>query len=229
MTSRRAGNYERYVKRAGDFVLSLLATIILSPLFLVLAILIKADSRGPVFFTQQRVGRDKRLFTIYKFRSMSTETPKDAPTHTLRDPNAYITRVGAFLRKTSLDELPQIINILKGDMSIIGPRPALWNQDDLVAERDRYEANALLPGLTGWAQVNGRDELPIPIKAEFDGYYAAHLSFPFDVKIFFATLARVFSASGVVEGGTGNSQADGNSQANGIGNSQAEGLAGDEK
>lgn len=208
MTSRKRTFYERYTKRAGDFILSLLAVILLSPLFLVLAILIKTDSKGPILFTQKRVGRDKQFFTIYKFRSMYAETPKDAPTHTLQNPNAFITRVGAFLRKTSLDELPQIVNILKGDMSIIGPRPALWNQDDLVAERDRYEANVLLPGLTGWAQVNGRDELPIPIKAEYDGYYTSHLSFALDVKIFFKTLAKVFSGSGVVEGGAGESEKD---------------------
>lgn len=193
--------YRRVIKRVGDFILSLLALIILSPLFLVLAICIKCDSKGPVLFTQKRVGKGKAFFTIYKFRSMYTETPQDAPTHLLQNPDSFITPVGRFLRKTSLDELPQIANICKGDMSIIGPRPALWNQDDLVAERELYGANDLLPGLTGWAQVNGRDELPIPVKARLDGWYVDHLRFALDVKIFFLTIRNVFSGRGVMEGG----------------------------
>lgn len=195
--------YQKWVKRLLDVVLSFFALILLSPVFLVLAICIKADSKGPVFFTQRRVGKDKTIFSILKFRTMYADTPKDVPTHLLKNPGQSITRVGNFLRKTSLDELPQVWNIFVGQMSIIGPRPALWNQDDLVAERDKYGANALVPGLTGYAQVHGRDELPIVEKAKRDGYYAKHISFRLDVKIFFETIANVFKSSGVVEGGTG--------------------------
>ncbi len=192
--------YGRVVKRALDAALAFLALVVLLPFFLVFALLIKLDSRGPVFFRQKRVGTGKCTFTILKFRTMRADTPKDVPTHLLADPASRITRMGRFLRRTSLDELPQLINILAGQMSLIGPRPALWNQDDLVAERDKYGANAIRPGLTGHAQVNGRDELPIPVKAELDGYYARHLGFGLDVKIFFATIRNVLRGSGVVEG-----------------------------
>lgn len=190
-------------KRVIDFMLSLLALIVLSPILLILAVWIKLDSKGPVFFRQKRVGKDKEFFQIYKFRTMRTDTPSDMPTHLLTDPDAFITKSGKFLRKTSLDELPQIINILKGEMAIIGPRPALWNQDDLVAERDKYGANDVLPGLSGWAQINGRDELPIPIKAKLDGDYVERMSLAFDVKCFIGTITSVLRSDGVVEGGTG--------------------------
>lgn len=191
------------VKRVIDFILSLAALIALSPVFLVLAVWIKLDSSGPVFFKQKRVGKDKAFFQILKFRTMRTDTPSDMPTHLLGDPEAFITKSGKFLRKTSLDELPQIINILKGEMAIIGPRPALWNQDDLVAERDKYGANDVLPGLSGWAQINGRDELPIPIKAKLDGDYIERMSLLFDLKCFVGTVTSVLQSDGVVEGGTG--------------------------
>ena len=191
------------IKRVIDFMLSLFAVIVLSPIFLILALWIKLDSKGPVFFRQKRVGKDKEFFQIYKFRTMRTDTPSDMPTHLLTDPDAFITKSGKFLRKTSLDELPQIINILKGEMAIIGPRPALWNQDDLVAERDKYGANDVLPGLSGWAQINGRDELPIPIKAKLDGDYVERKSLAFDVKCFIGTITSVLRSDGVVEGGTG--------------------------
>lgn len=191
------------IKRCIDFILSFIGLIILSPLFIILSILIKVESRGPVFFKQKRMGKNKKTFLIYKFRTMRTDTPKDMPTHLLKNPDVYITKVGKFLRKSSLDELPQIINILKGEMSIIGPRPALWNQYDLIAERDKYDANNITPGLTGWAQINGRDELPIDIKAKFDGEYVKRMSFIFDVKCFFGTVTSVLKHDGVVEGGTG--------------------------
>lgn len=191
------------VKRVIGFVLSLVGLIVLSPVFLALMLAIKVDSTGPVFFKQKRVGKNKKHFEILKFRTMRTDTPKDTPTHLLEDPEQWITRVGGFLRKTSLDELPQIINILLGDMSIIGPRPALWNQYDLIAERDQYGANDILPGLTGWAQINGRDELPIEAKAKLDGEYVEKMSFWFDVRCFFGTILSIFRGDGVVEGGTG--------------------------
>lgn len=190
------------IKRIGDFFLSLLAMLILWPVFLLLAGLIKIDSKGPVFFKQRRIGKNKSEFQILKFRTMYLETPMDMPTHRLQNPEAYITRIGRFLRKSSLDELPQIINILKGEMSIVGPRPALWNQSDLIAERDKYSANNILPGLTGWAQINGRDELPIEVKARLDGEYVAKVSFGMDVKCFFGTIVKVLKRDGVVEGGT---------------------------
>ena len=190
-------------KRGMDVALSTVGLILLSPIFLCLFIAIKLDSPGPVFFRQKRVGIHKTYFDILKFRTMRTDTPKDMPTHMLSNPEQYITRTGRFLRKTSLDELPQIINILKGDMSIIGPRPALWNQEDLIAERDKYGANDVMPGLTGWAQVNGRDELEIPIKAKLDGYYVKHMSFRFDCICFLRTITSVLKHEGVVEGGTG--------------------------
>lgn len=190
----------KIVKRFMDFMISLIGLICLSPVFLCLALIIKLESKGPIFFRQQRIGKDKRRFTIYKFRTMRTDTPKDMPTHLLQDASRYITKSGAFLRKTSLDELPQLFNILFGSMSIVGPRPALWNQDDLIAERDRYGANALVPGLTGWAQINGRDELPIDVKAKFDGDYVKKISFLFDTKIFLMTIFKVLRSEGIREG-----------------------------
>ena len=193
----------RYIKRIIDILLSGLAIIILSPLLLILCIAIKLDTPGPIFFTQKRVGIHKTYFQIYKFRTMRTDTPKDMPTHMLANPEQYITKTGRFLRKTSLDELPQIFNIFKGDMSIVGPRPALWNQDDLVAERDKYGANDVTPGLTGWAQINGRDELEIPVKAKLDGEYVKKYGFTMDVRCFFGTFLSVLRQDGVVEGGTG--------------------------
>ena len=196
----------RYIKRIIDILLSGLAIIILSPLLLILCIAIKLDSPGPIFFTQKRVGIHKTYFQIYKFRTMRTDTPKDMPTHMLSNPEQYITRTGKFLRKTSLDELPQIFNIFKGDMSIVGPRPALWNQYDLIAERDKYGANDVLPGLTGWAQINGRDELEIPVKAKLDGEYIAKYGFSMDLRCFFGTFLSVLRQDGVVEGGTGSMQ-----------------------
>lgn len=191
------------VKRAVDVVLSGGAILILSPVLGAISLAIKLESPGPVLFKQKRVGKDKELFEIWKFRSMRTDTPKDVPTHMLSDPDQYITKTGKFLRKTSLDELPQIFNILKGEMSIIGPRPALWNQDDLIAERDKYNANSVTPGLTGWAQINGRDELEIPIKAKLDGEYVKKMSLGMDVKCFLGTIGSVLASDGVVEGGTG--------------------------
>ena len=191
------------VKRALDFILSLCACIILSPILIVLCIAIKIDSRGPVLFKQKRVGIHKTYFSIYKFRTMRIDTPKDMPTHMLKDPDQYITKVGHFLRRSSLDELPQLFNILKGDMGFVGPRPALWNQDDLVAERDKYGANDVIPGLTGWAQINGRDELEIPVKAALDGEYVRKMGFWFDTRCILGTFTSVLKADGVVEGGTG--------------------------
>lgn len=195
--------YKHFLKRLFDLVLSFLGIIILLIPMAILAIAIKCDSKGPVFFKQKRIGKNKKIFTILKFRTMRTDTPHDAPTHELSDPTKWITRVGGFLRKTSLDEIPQIFNIFVGHMSIIGPRPALWNQDDLIAERDKYGANDVKPGLTGWAQINGRDELEIPVKAKLDGEYVEKMSFAFDCKCFFGTIKSVLKHDGVVEGGTG--------------------------
>lgn len=195
--------YRNVVKRGIDIILSGVGLICLSWLFLILVIAVKLDDPGPAFFTQKRVGKNKQFFQLHKFRSMKMCTPKDTPTHLLENPEQYITRVGKFLRKSSLDELPQIWDIFIGKMSIIGPRPALWNQDDLVAERDKYGANDVLPGLTGWAQINGRDELEIPVKAKFDGEYVQNMSFAFDVKCFVGTIFSVLKSDGVVEGGTG--------------------------
>ena len=195
--------YKNFLKRIIDFILSLIGLIVLSPVFIVLCIWIKLDSKGPIFFKQKRVGKNKEYFNILKFRTMYIDTPKDMPTHMLSDPEQYITKAGKFLRKTSLDELPQIINILKGKMAVIGPRPALWNQEDLIEERDKYQANDIRPGLTGWAQINGRDELEINVKASLDGYYVEHISFLFDIKCFFGTITSVLKHEGVVEGGTG--------------------------
>lgn len=191
------------VKRGIDFILALIGMVVLSPVFLILIIAIKVDSRGSVLFKQKRVGIHKSYFNILKFRTMKIDTPKDMPTHMLSNPEQYITKVGKFLRKTSLDELPQIINILKGEMSIIGPRPALWNQYNLIEERDKYGANDVMPGLTGWAQINGRDELEIPVKAKLDGEYVEKMSFFMDVKCFVGTIISVLKSDGVVEGGTG--------------------------
>lgn len=188
------------IKRLIDIILSSLGLIILSPVFLVLIIAIKVDSPGPVLFKQKRVGIHKSHFHILKFRTMRIDTPKDTPTHLLENPDQWITKVGKFLRRTSLDELPQIINILKGEMSIIGPRPALWNQYDLIEERDKYGANDIRPGLTGWAQVNGRDELPIIVKAKLDGEYVSKMSFIMDVKCLFRTIIIVLKRDGIVEG-----------------------------
>lgn len=192
--------YQKMFKRVIDVVLSSLGLIILSPLFLFIIIAIKVDSKGPILFKQKRVGKDKVLFKIYKFRTMKIDTPNDAPTHLLKNPDFFITKVGKFLRKTSLDELPQLINIFKGEMSIIGPRPALWNQYDLVKERDKYQANDIYPGLTGWAQINGRDELPIQKKAALDGEYVKGISFLFDLKCFFGTVISVIKSEGIKEG-----------------------------
>lgn len=193
----------QHVKRALDIGLSFTALVVLSPVMAALSVAVKLDSPGPVLFQQKRVGNHKTHFNMYKFRSMRTDTPKDMPTHLLQNPDAFITRTGHFLRKTSLDELPQLLNILVGDMSIIGPRPALWNQYDLIAERDKYGANDVRPGLTGWAQINGRDELEIEEKARLDGEYVENLSFAFDVRCFFGTIGAVLRHDGVVEGGTG--------------------------
>ena len=201
--------YKGIFKRLVDIVLSLLGLIVLSWLYLVIIIAIKIDDPGPVIFSQDRIGIHKKIFKVHKFRSMKMSTPHDIPTHQLENPEQYITKVGAFLRKTSLDELPQIWDIFVGKMSIVGPRPALWNQDDLVAERDKYGANDIKPGLTGWAQINGRDELEIPDKAHFDGEYAEKLNkggfraFGFDIKCFFLSIFKVVFRIGVVEGGTG--------------------------
>lgn len=192
--------YRSVVKPFFDFISSLLGAILLSPLFLILAIIIKCTSKGPVLFKQDRIGKDKKIFKVWKFRTMRTDAPKDTPTHLLDNPDIYITKIGKVLRATSLDELPQIFNILAGKMSVVGPRPALYNQDDLVAERDKYNANSVRPGLTGWAQVNGRDELPIPVKAKFDGEYVEKCSILFDIKIFFKTFLKVLERDGVVEG-----------------------------
>ena len=195
--------YQRYCKRLLDSVLSLAACIVLAPVMLAIAVWIKLDSPGPVFFRQRRVGAHKTHFNILKFRTMRGDTPHDVPTHLLKNADSYITKSGAFLRKTSLDELPQIYNILVGEMAIIGPRPALYNQYDLIEARDRVHANDVRPGLTGLAQVNGRDELPIDVKARYDGEYAANITFLGDMKIFFGTFGYVFHRKGVVEGGTG--------------------------
>lgn len=195
--------YRTFFKRLLDIILSGCAIVILSPLLLIIAVAIKIDDPGPVLFRQKRVGIHKTHFSIMKFRTMKMDTPKDTPTHLLENPEQYITKVGKFLRKSSLDELPQIFQIFTGKMSIIGPRPALWNQFDLIAERDKYGANDVRPGLTGLAQINGRDELPIEVKARFDGEYAEKLSFRFDCKCFFGTIGAVLKHDGVVEGGTG--------------------------
>ena len=195
--------YKFFLKRLIDLLLSFLAIVLLLPLWIALSIAIFVTDPGPVFFTQKRVGKSKKTFKILKFRTMKTSTPHDMPTHMLENPEQYITKIGKFLRKTSLDELPQVFNIFVSQMSIIGPRPALWNQDDLVAERDKYGANDIKPGLTGWAQINGRDELEIADKAKLDGEYVEKMSFLFDCECFFGTIKSVLKHEGVVEGGTG--------------------------
>ncbi|MDQ8738346.1 sugar transferase [Paenibacillus sp. LHD-38] len=189
-----------YIKRILDLFFSVISLIVLWPFFFVLAILIKIDSKGPVFFKQKRIGKDKKEFYILKFRTMRVEAPRETPTHMLQNPNNYITKIGLFIRKTSLDELPQIFNIIKGEMSIIGPRPALWNQYDLIAKRDEYDVNAIYPGLTGWAQINGRDELPLNIKVSYDAEYVNNMSFVFDIKVFILTIFRVIKSDGIREG-----------------------------
>lgn len=195
--------YQKRFKRIIDVVLALLGLIILSPMFLIIILAIKLDSKGPIFFKQRRVGKNKRIFKIYKFRTMKVDTPSNAPTHLLKNPNFFITKVGKFLRKTSLDELPQLLNIMKNEMSVIGPRPALWNQYDLILERDKYRANGIQPGLTGLAQINGRDELSIEKKAALDGIYVQKMSFLFDIKCFLGSIISVVKKEGLVEGGTG--------------------------
>ena len=189
-----------HVKRFLDLILAALALAVLSPLLLMLAAAVKLSSPGPVFFRQKRVGIHKTHFMIFKFRTMRTDAPKDQPTHLLKDPSAFITPVGKFLRASSLDELPQLINIVRGEMAIVGPRPALWNQFDLIAERDKYGANDVRPGLTGLAQVSGRDELPIPVKARLDGDYVKHITFLGDLRLILRTVSSVARADGVVEG-----------------------------
>lgn len=191
------------IKRLLDILLSLTGLIMFFPVFVIIIIAIKFDTPGPVFFKQKRVGINKSHFNILKFRTMRIDTPKDTPTHLLENPDRWITRMGKFLRRTSLDELPQIINILRGEMSIIGPRPALWNQYDLIEERDKYGANNVPPGLTGWAQINGRDELSIETKARLDGEYVENMSLLFDMKCFLGTIISVLKRDGIVEGGTG--------------------------
>lgn len=195
------------LKRAIDLLVSVSAAIGLSPFFLLVILAIKLDTPGPIFFRQKRIGIHKTHFNILKFRTMRIDTPKETPTHLLADPDQYITKVGKFLRKTSLDELPQIFNIIVGEMAIIGPRPALWNQYDLIEERDKYGANDVSPGLTGWAQINGRDELEIPVKAALDGEYIQNMSMAFDLKCFIGTITSVLKSDGVVEGGTGSAKA----------------------
>lgn len=198
------GIYEKYIKRILDIILSLAGLIVLSPLFIFISLVIFIDDPGPIFFSQKRLGKNKKYFHLHKFRSMKMSTPHDVPTHMLENPDQYITNIGKFLRKHSLDELPQIWDIFIGNMSVIGPRPGLWNQDILTSERDRYGANNIKPGLTGWAQINGRDELEIPLKAKLDGYYVNNISFLLDLKCFFGTISKVLNDDTVVEGGTGN-------------------------
>ena len=203
MTLSRSQKTYMGIKKCMDFLIALVALFLFWWVLAILCIAIKIDSPGPVFFKQKRVGLHKTHFNILKFRTMRIDTPKDMPTHMLSNPDQYITKVGKFLRKSSLDELPQIINILKGEMSIVGPRPALWNQYDLIEERDKYGANDVVPGLTGWAQINGRDELEIPVKAKLDGEYVEKFGLAMDIKCFFGTITAVLSHKGVVEGGTG--------------------------
>ena len=195
--------YKKLVKRLLDIVLSLAGLIVSAIPMAVITLVIKREDPGPAVFKQKRFGIHKSFFTLYKFRSMKLSTPHDVPTHQLEDPEQYLLKSGKIIRKYSLDELPQLLNIFKGDMSVIGPRPALWNQDDLIEERDKYGANDVKPGLTGWAQINGRDELEIPVKAKLDGEYAQKLSFLFDCRCFFGTFLKVLKHEGVVEGGTG--------------------------
>lgn len=202
-SEHREGRYEKYIKRGLDVLLSFGGLVVLSPVFLILAVAIYIDDPGPILFTQKRTGKNKQYFKLHKFRSMKMSTPHDKPTHMLENPEQYITRMGKFLRAHSLDELPQIWDIFIGNMSVIGPRPGLWNQDLLTAERDKYGANDVRPGLTGWAQINGRDELEIPEKAKLDGEYVDRLSFGFDLKCFFGSVGVFGGDDSVVEGGTG--------------------------
>jgi O-antigen biosynthesis protein WbqP len=195
--------YQNYVKRGLDVALSAAGIVALSPVLISLSVAIKTDSKGPVLFKQRRIGKNKNEFNILKYRSMSIDTPKDIPTHKLANPDQFITKMGRFLRKTSLDELPQLFNILVGDMSVVGPRPALWNQVDLIAERDKYGVNDVRPGLTGLAQINGRDELEIPVKVAFDRQYVENITFANDAKIVLETILSVLRNEGVQEGGTG--------------------------
>ena len=195
--------YQRFIKRLIDIALSLVGLVVLAIPMLVFSLIVKLDSPGPVLFWQKRVGIHKETFMMPKFRTMYTDTPANMPTHLLSDPQKWIIRSGAWFRKLSIDELPQILCIFTGKMSIIGPRPALWNQDDLIEERDKYGANDVRPGLTGWAQINGRDELEIPVKARLDGEYVQNISFLFDCRCFFGTIFKVLRHDGVVEGGTG--------------------------
>lgn len=192
-----------YIKRLFDLLTLIVSSPVWIPLMILLSLAVKLSSRGPIFFKQKRVGKDCSYFMIYKFRSMYVDAPKDTPTHLLENPDVLITPIGRFLRKSSLDELPQVFNIFKGEITLVGPRPALWNQEDLVAERAKYGANDVIPGLTGLAQIRGRDELPISVKAKYDGEYCAKMSFFFDIKIIFLTFFVVFKSDGVVEGGTG--------------------------
>jgi O-antigen biosynthesis protein WbqP len=205
--------YKRFIKRALDIVLSAAGIIVLIIPMGIVSLIIMAEDPGPFLFTQKRVGIHKKYFNLYKFRSMKMSTPHDVPTHLLENPEQYLLKCGKTLRKLSIDELPQLFNILAGDMSVIGPRPALWNQEDLIEERDKYGANDVKPGLTGWAQINGRDELEIPVKAKLDGEYVKNESFLFDCKCFFGTIGRVLKSDGVVEGGTGELKKQGNIKA----------------
>ena len=195
--------YCNYLKRLLDLIFSIILIAVLLPVSLLIMLIIFIDDPGNVFFLLKRVGKNKKIFNLYKFRTMKMSTPHDMPTHLLVNPEKYITRVGKFLRLSSLDELPQLINILKADMSFIGPRPALWNQEDLIKERDKYGANDVMPGLTGWAQINGRDEIPIIVKARYDGEYVANMSFIFDLKCLLGTIGVVLNHKGLKEGGTG--------------------------
>lgn len=202
-TLNKAQKRYLFFKNILDFLVALFAAALLLIPMLVITLLIAVTDPGPVFFSQKRIGKNQKTFPMLKFRTMRMDTPRDTPTHLLQDPQRYITPIGRFLRKTSLDELPQLLNILMGQMSVVGPRPALWNQFDLMAEREKYGAHQVRPGLTGWAQINGRDELEIPVKAALDGEYIRRFGFAMDLKCFFSTFTAVFSAKGVVEGGTG--------------------------
>ena len=202
--------YKKYIKRLLGFVISLIVSVFFLPFMLIVAVIIKIDSPGSAFFIQKRVGINKTHFNMIKFRTMRTDAPKETPTHLLANPDRYISRFGRLARKISLDETPQILHILTGKMSIIGPRPALWNQYDLINERDKYGANDIKPGLTGWAQINGRDELPIEVKAKYDGEYVEKISFIFDCKCFFGTIVSVIRRDGIVEGGSNKSEEDTN-------------------
>ena len=200
--------YIRYLKRTLDIFIAFFGIVILSPILIIISVVVFINDPGPVMFRQKRVGRNKRHFLMLKFRSMKMSAPHDTPTHKLKDPEQHITKVGRFLRRLSLDELPQLFNILIGQISVVGPRPALWNQYDLIAERDKYGANDIRPGLTGWAQINGRDELPIPVKAKLDGEYVEKMSFLFDIKCFWGTIIKVFRQDGVCEGESTKSEQD---------------------